>query len=59
VLDCWLEMDGGPEEIEGEGLNVEILRQQTKAEEAGANKRAQDLVDYFLDHIATSEIKPV
>ena len=59
VLDCWLEMDGGPEEIEGEGLDVEILRQQTKAEEAGANARAQALVDYFLDHIATAEIKRV
>ena len=52
-------MDGGPEEIENEGLNVEILRRQTKSEEAGANQRAQALVDYFLDHIATSEVKPV
>ena len=59
VLDCWLEMDGGPEEIQGEGLDVEILRKQTKAEEPGANARAQALVDYFLDHIATGEIKPV
>ena len=46
-------------EIEGEGLDVEILRQQTKAEEAGANARAQALVDYFLDHIATAEIKKI
>jgi GMP synthase-like glutamine amidotransferase len=57
VLDTWLNMDGGCVEIEDEGVNVEILRAETKKEEPGSNQRAYDLVDRFLDQIASAPIK--
>jgi hypothetical protein len=59
VLDTWLNMDGGCVEIEDEGVNVEILRAETKKEEPGSNQRAYDLVDRFLDQIASAPIKKV
>ena len=57
VLDIWLEMEGGCAEVEGEGLVVEELRHQTREQERHSNKRAYDLVDRFLDDIATSEVQ--
>lgn len=59
VLDQWLAMDGGCVEVESEGVNVEVLRAQTKYEEPGANQRGYDLVDQFLDRIATAPIQPI
>ena len=59
VLDTWLKMDGGWIEIEAEGVNVEILRAETKNEEPRSNQRAYDLVDQFLDQIASAPIKKV
>ncbi len=56
VLDQWLAMDGGCVEVESEGVNVAVLRAQTKYEEADANQRGYDLVDQFLDRIATAPI---
>ena len=56
VLDTWLEMDGGCVEIEGEGVDVHVLRAQTKYEEPHSNQRAYDLVDQFLDRVATAPI---
>lgn len=57
VLDLWLEMEGGCAEVEGEGLNVEVLREQTRLQEPHANQRAYDLVDQFLDRIANAPVK--
>lgn len=59
VLNLWLSMKNECVEIEGEGLNVNILKAQTIAEEPSANLRAIDLVNRFLDRIAKSEIKSV
>lgn len=59
VLDIWLEMDGGCAEVEGEGLSVEELRKETRWQEPNSNKRAHDLVDRFLDQIATAEVKVI
>jgi len=56
VLDTWLAMDGGYVEIEVEGVNVEILRAETKNEEPRSNQRAYDLVDQFLDRIASAPV---
>jgi hypothetical protein len=56
VLDMWLAMDGGVAEVEGEGVNVEELRKQTKSLELESNQRGFDLVDQFLDHVATAPI---
>jgi GMP synthase-like glutamine amidotransferase len=57
VLDIWLEMEGGCAEVEGEGLIVEELRQQTREQELHSNKRAYDLVDNFLDRVAVSNVE--
>ncbi len=59
VLDQWLAMDGGCVEVESEGVNVEILRAQTKFEEPKANQRGYDLVNQFLDRIATAPIQRI
>ena len=59
VLDTWLAMDGGCVEIENEGVNVEVLRAETKYEEPEANQRAYDLVDQFLDRIANAPVQSV
>ena len=52
-------MDGGCAEVEAEGLVVETLREQTRAQEPYSNKRAYDLVDQFLDQIAVAPIKRI
>ena len=57
VLDIWLEMEGGCAEVEGEGLVVENLRQQTREQELRSNQRAYDLVDRFLDQVASAPVK--
>lgn len=56
VLELWLAMEGGCAEVESEGVVVEQLRAQTKLIEKESNQRAYDLVDQFLDHIATAPI---
>lgn len=56
VLDMWLAMEGGCAEVESEGVVVEELRAQTKSIEKESNQRGYDLVDQFLDHIATAPI---
>jgi GMP synthase-like glutamine amidotransferase len=56
VLDMWLAMEGGVAEVEAEGVNVEELRTQTKSLELESNQRGYDLVDHFLDRIATAPI---
>ncbi|CAB5239098.1 unannotated protein [freshwater metagenome] len=57
VLDLWLEMEGGCAEVESEGVDVKALREQTKGIENETNQRGYDLVDQFLDRIATAPIK--
>ncbi|MSO43006.1 MAG: type 1 glutamine amidotransferase [Candidatus Planktophila sp.] len=59
VLDMWLAMDGGCAEIESEGIVVEDLRAQTKKIEKESNQRGYDLVDQFLDRIATAPVKMI
>jgi GMP synthase-like glutamine amidotransferase len=59
VLDLWLEMEGGCAEVESEGVDVKELRAETKAIEAQTNQRGYDLVDQFLDRIATAPIKRI
>lgn len=59
VLELWLEMEGGCVEVEDEGANVAILRAQTKYEEPESNKRGYDLVDNFLDRVATAPIQAI
>jgi GMP synthase-like glutamine amidotransferase len=56
VLDMWLAMDGGCVEVESEGVNVEELRARTKELERESNQRGYDLVDQFLDRVATAPI---
>lgn len=50
TLDGWL-VWGGDKVVEREGLSVDVLLAQTKAEEAAARKRAHDLVDAFFRFI--------
>ncbi|MDA2962841.1 MAG: type 1 glutamine amidotransferase [Actinomycetota bacterium] len=57
VLDTWLAMEGGCAEVESEGVVVQDLRAQTKALEKDSNQRGYDLVDQFLDRIATAPVK--
>jgi hypothetical protein len=52
----WLAMDGGCAEVESEGVVVEDLRKQTKELEKESNQRGYDLVDQFLDRVATAPI---
>ena len=59
VLDMWLAMDGGCAEVESEGVVVDQLRADTKKLEAQSNQRGYDLVDQFLDRIATAPIRTV
>lgn len=56
VLELWLVMEGGCAEVESEGVVVEELRAQTKQLEKESNQRGFDLVDQFLDRIATAPI---
>jgi GMP synthase-like glutamine amidotransferase len=59
VLDQWLDMEGGCAEVESEGVDVKALRVQTKELENETNQRGYDLVDQFLDRIATAPIKRI
>jgi len=59
VLDMWFAMDGGCAEVESEGVVVDRLRTQTRELEAGSNQRGYDLVDQFLDRIATAPIRRI
>ena len=52
-------MEGGCAEVESEGVDVKELRAQTKDIEKQSNQRGYDLVDQFLDHIATAPIKRI
>lgn len=57
VLDTWLEMEGGCIEVESDGASVAVLRAQTAQEEPASNQRGYDLVNNFLDRVATAPIK--
>jgi GMP synthase-like glutamine amidotransferase len=59
VLDEWLAMDGGCAEVESEGVEVDALRAQTKALQPVTDQNAFDLVNTFLDRIATAQVVPV
>ena len=56
VLEAWLSRQSGCVEITGEGVDLDLLRKQTKELEASSNKRAADLVDTFLRRVATAEV---
>lgn len=56
VLDLWLAMEGGCAEVESEGVVIDDLREQTRALEPESNQRGYDLVDQFLDRIATAPV---
>jgi hypothetical protein len=56
VLEEWLAMDGGCAEVESEGVNVEELRARTKAEAAASEVRADELVEKFLNRVASSPV---
>jgi truncated hemoglobin YjbI len=49
-------MDGGCAEVESEGVDVKELRARTKAEAAGSEARADDLVEKFLTRVANAQI---
>jgi hypothetical protein len=55
----WLAMDGGCAEVESEGVVVDQLRAETRKLEAESNQRGYDLVDQFLDRIATAPIRTI
>jgi len=57
VLDLWLTMEGGYGEVENEGADVEVLRAQTAQIEPESNQRGYDLVNNFLDRVATAPIQ--
>lgn len=59
VLETWMKNDELCAQIEGEGMSSSILLQQTSYEESTAQQRAAQLVDAFLDQIATNEIVSV
>jgi GMP synthase-like glutamine amidotransferase len=59
VLDLWLAMEGGPDDLEAEGVVIADLRAQTKLADAKANPRSHALVNYFLDHIATAPVQRI
>ena len=59
VLDMWLAMDGGCAEVESEGVVVDQLRSETRKLEAQSNQRGYELVDQFLDRIATAPIRTI
>jgi GMP synthase-like glutamine amidotransferase len=59
VLDLWLAMEGGPDDLEAEGVVIADLRAQTKLADAKANPRSHALVNYFLDNIATAPVQPI
>jgi len=59
VLDAWLDMEGGCVDFEEAGVDIHALRDETKRQIPASNQRAYDLVDQFLDRIATSPIHRV
>ena len=59
VLNLWLAMEGGCAEVESEGVVIDDLREQTRALEPESNQRGYDLVDQFLDRIATAPIRTI
>jgi GMP synthase-like glutamine amidotransferase len=56
VLDQWFTLDDSCVEVEGEGMNYQLLLQQTSFEEEEAIKRSTALVNAFLDRVATNEV---
>ena len=56
VLEEWLAMEGGCAEVESEGVDPDQLRAQTKALQPKTDQNAFDLVNTFLDRIATAEV---
>lgn len=56
VLEEWLAMEGGCAEVESEGVDPDELRAQTKALQSKTDQNAFDLVNNFLDRIATAEV---
>ena len=56
VLDTWLAIESACGELESEGVDIVALRAQTKKVEAESNQRGYDLVDQFLDRVATAPI---
>jgi GMP synthase-like glutamine amidotransferase len=59
VLEEWLAMEGGCAEVEAEGVDVADLRAQTKALQSMTDQNAFDLVNNFLDRIATQAVVTV
>ena len=55
VFDAWLTVPGGADSLEGDGVDVDVLRAQTRHEDEPATRRAHDLVDAFLDEVASRE----
>ena len=58
-MDQWFTLDDSCVEVEGEGMNLQLLLEQTSFEEEKAIKRATALVDSFLDRVATNEVVKV
>ena len=56
ILQLWLDMEGGCAEVESVGIDPVTLLEETRAIEKAARIRTHNLVDYFLQEIATSEI---
>ena len=54
VLSTWLTVESSCVDVQSQGHTVNELMAQTIKEEPYSNKRAADLVDYFLDHIAVA-----
>ena len=59
VLEEWLAMEGGCAEVEAEGVDVSDLRAQTKALQPITDQNAFDLVNNFLDRVATAPVMSV
>jgi len=59
VLEEWLAMEGGCAEVEAEGVDVSELRAQTKALQPITDQNAFDLVNNFLDRVATAPVMSV
>lgn len=55
ILDLWLAMEGGCAEVASVGIDPDTLREQTSAIQEQARIRTHELVDYFMEEIATAE----
>ena len=51
ILASWM-VNGGTEEMNARGLDVDELVRQTAERDASNRERAHTLVDLFLDHVA-------